>query len=172
LTVKRIAFWTALGIPTSILIAFILFPFFDLSIHYISLVAIVLVLGMLVDDAIIITENIYRYREMDYSKRIAAVRGLEEVIWPVITTVVTTIVVFLPIMGMTGVMGKIFSSIPLVVMLLLFASLLEGVFFLPVHIAHIRIKEPDPNKEPFFKRIENFYEKFISLIGFVKYRKN
>ncbi|MCP4133725.1 MAG: efflux RND transporter permease subunit [bacterium] len=159
----RIAFWTALGIPTSILMAFILFPAFDISIHLISLFAIVLVMGMLVDDAIIISENIYRYREMGFSEIEAATKGLEEVIWPVITTVATTIIVFLPILGMTGTMGTIFGSIPIVVMLLLFASLVEGVFFLPVHIANIKIKKTDPEKKSFFEKIESYYEKIILL---------
>ena len=78
--------------------------YFDISIHYISLAAIILVLGMLVDDSIIIAENIYRYREKGLDPKKAAIKGVQEVAWPVVTTVLTTIIVFLPILGMSGSM--------------------------------------------------------------------
>lgn len=159
----KVAFWTAMGIPTSIFMAFILFPLFGITIHYISLVAIILVLGMLVDDAIIIAENIYRLRELGMDPGEAALKGVSEVIQPVIGTVLTTIVVFLPIIGMTGVMGQIFSSIPYVITLLLCASLLEGLIFLPSHMAHAKIKSTKKSiKKDIFGKIEELYKKIVT----------
>lgn len=161
----NVAFWTAMGIPASIFLAFTLFPFFNVNIHYISLVALIIVLGMLVDDGIIISENIYRLQEEGMSGKDAALEGLKEVIWPVLATVVTTIIAFLPILGMTGVMKKIFFHIPVVITLLLISSLLEAIFFLPSHMAHtkINLKKRDNYKIRFFKNFENIYEKAVTF---------
>ena len=161
----KIAFWTAMGIPASIFLAFTLFPFFNVNIHYFSLVAMIIVLGMLVDDAIIISENIYRLQENGMKGKDAALAGLKEVIWPVLATVITTIVAFLPILGMTGVMKKIFFHIPVVVTLLLVCSLLEAIFFLPSHMAHtkINLKKEASYRIIFFKKFESLYEKVITF---------
>ncbi len=167
---NKVAFWTAMGIPASIFLAFTLFPFFNVNIHYFSLVAMIIVLGMLVDDAIIISENIYRLQENGMKGKDAALTGLREVIWPVLATVVTTIVAFLPILGMTGTLKKIFFHIPVVVTLLLICSLLEAIFFLPSHMAHVKIniKKKVNYKINFFKNFENLYEKVI--IGCLKHK--
>ncbi len=160
----KIAFWTAMGIPTSIFIAFALFPFLNITLNFISLIAIIIVLGMLVDDAIVIGENIFRYREAGFSPEEAAIKGLNEVLWPVITTVLTTIIVFLPMITMKGILGKFMREMPIVVSLMLAGSLIESIFLLPSHIAHIKIKKKSERKgKTFFNKIEDLYEKFILI---------
>ncbi len=160
----RLAFWIAMGIPTSIFIAFMLFPLFEININFISLMAIIIVLGMLVDDAIIVGENIFRYREMGLSSHEAAFTGTKEVMWPVVCTILTTIIVFLPMAFMTGIMGKIMRIMPIVVMLLLFASLIEALILLPSHVAHLKIKKSKLKTAHFFQKFEDLYEKFLIKI--------
>jgi len=159
----RLAFWTSIGIPTSILLAFMLFPVFDININFISLMAIIIVLGMLVDDAIIIGENIYRYREEGIPADKAAFIGVKEVMWPVISTVLTTVIVFMPMIGMTGIMGKFMRTMPIVVMLMLFASLVEALFLLPTHVAHMKMKQKKTKAMQIFHKIEEKYEKFVAF---------
>jgi len=158
----RVAFWTALGIPISLFFAFIFFPVFGLSLNFITLTAIIIVLGMLVDDAIIIAENIYGYREQGLPPKEAAIKGVKEVIWPVLTTILTTMIVFVPMLSMTGIMGKFMKAMPIVVILTLLGSLLEGLFILPSHIAHTKINK---NKKTLgiFNKIANHYEKLLKV---------
>lgn len=157
----RLAFWIAMGIPTSIFIAFMLFPFFGININFISLMAMIIVLGMLVDDAIIVGENIFRYREIGLPSHKAAYTGTKEVMWPVVCTILTTIIVFLPMAFMTGIMGKFMRTMPMVIMLLLLASLIEALFILPSHVAHMKIKKEKIKTARFFEKFENLYEKFL-----------
>lgn len=164
----KVAFWTALGIPVSILLAFSFFPLFGLTINFISLFAIIIVLGMIVDDAIIVGENIYYHREMGLSSVEAAKKGVGEVLYPVITTVMTTIIVFMPMLFMKGVMGKYMFQMPIVVGLILIASLAEALFILPSHISHIKIKPRKENKKHIMNHLEDAYEKFTEFT--VRYR--
>ena len=112
------------------------FPLFDVTINFISLVGILIVLGMLVDDAILVSENIYYHREQGLSPEEASFKGVQEVRWPVITTVSTTIIAFLPMLFMKGTMGKFMFVLPIVVSLVLLGSLFESLFILPFHLAH------------------------------------
>jgi multidrug efflux pump subunit AcrB len=137
----KVAFWTAMGIPTSVLFAFILFPVFGITFNFISLMALIIVLGMLVDDAILVGENIYRYREEGMAPLEAAEKGTLEVMWPVVTTVATTIVAFLPMLAMSGVFGKFMYAMPVVIALVLIGSLLESLFILPSHIATMKMSQ-------------------------------
>lgn len=130
------AFWTAMGIPFSIGFAMILLPYFNVTINSISLLGMIVVLGMVVDDAIVISENIYQHRVMGKSWQESAVHGTMEVAYPVITTVATTILAFLPLMNIKGVMGEFAKEIPLVVIFILLGSLLESLFILPNHVSH------------------------------------
>lgn len=157
----RVAFWTSLGIPFSILGAFILLPVFDVTINFITLMGIIIVLGMVVDDAILVAENIYSYREKGLSGVDAAVKGVNEVLWPVITSVLTTIVAFSPMIAMTGVMGKFMYPMPIIITLVLLASLLESLFLLPSHIAHSKMTPLKDRKFKPFKWLENYYRNFI-----------
>ena len=108
------AFWTALGIPMSVLGAFIFFSYYGITINFIALITLILVLGLIVDDAIVVSENICRHRDMGKDILTAAIDGTKEVTWPVITTIITTILAFAPIFFMTGVTGglsKIFQKL-------------------------------------------------------------
>ena len=158
----KIALWTALGIPVAILIGFSFFPLFDVTINFISLIAILIVLGMLVDDAILVSENIFYYREQGYSAVEASIKGVEEVKWPVITTVSTTIIAFLPMLFMKGVMGKFMFVLPIVVTVVLLGSLIESLFILPFHLAHTAYK---PGSKPIvniFGRLDPLYKKLVT----------
>lgn len=158
----KVAIWTALGIPISILTAFIFFGTFGLTVNFISLMAIIIVLGMVVDDAIIVAENIFSYREQGMEAKEAAVKGTLEVLWPVITSVLTTIVAFSPMIAMTGVMGKFMWSMPVVIALILLASLFESIFILPSHIAHSKLSSKVKKESGILKRFERGYTKMVS----------
>jgi multidrug efflux pump subunit AcrB len=130
----RLAFWVTLGIPISFAFGLLLLPRVDVSINMISLFAFIMVLGIVVDDAIIIGENIYRKQEEGYGAFKAAVEGTLEVGRPVIFSVLTTMVAFWPLTMAGGTMGKIMRNIPIVVILVLAGSLVESLFILPAHL--------------------------------------
>ncbi len=136
----RLAFWVMLGVPISFLGALFIIPAFNISINMISLFAFILALGILVDDAIVIGENIFEYRQkgMDISE--ASVKGACEVAGPVIFSVLTTMAAFLPLAYITGVMGKFMIAVPIVVISLLCVSLVESLMILPAHLASTKRK--------------------------------
>jgi multidrug efflux pump subunit AcrB len=131
---RRTAFWVAMGIPVSIMGVFFLLPLFGAFLDILSLTSMILVIGIIVDDGIIISENINRRSELGAAPLEAAVEGTREVFAPVVTTILTTFLVFVPMFFMTGMIGKFVYVIPLVVSLALFISLLESGFALPAHI--------------------------------------
>ena len=130
----RSAFWVALGIPVALLGTIFLMPLFDVYLDTISLAAMIIVIGIIVDDAIIIAENIQRRREKGDPPLEAAVEGIRAVFHPVLTTVLTTFLAFAPLFFMTGIMGKFIFVIPLVISLALFISLFEAIVALPAHL--------------------------------------
>ncbi len=134
----RLAFWVSLGIPISFLGTFWLMPTLDVSINLISLFAFIVILGIVVDDAIIVGENIYKHHQSGESGPAASALGAGEVALPVVFGVLTTIVAFMPLLFVEGVMGKIMKVIPIIVICTLSFSLLESLFILPAHLAHVR----------------------------------
>jgi multidrug efflux pump subunit AcrB len=130
----RLAFWITLGIPISFMAGMFALPYYDVSINMISLFAFIMVLGIVVDDAIIIGENIYRKQEHGFRPLKAAVEGTLEVGRPVIFAVLTTVVAFWPLLMAGGTMGKIMRNIPIVVILVLLGSLVESLLILPAHL--------------------------------------
>jgi len=130
----RVSLWVAMGVPIAVLGTIFLLPLFDVHLDSITLTAMIIVVGIIVDDAIIISENIYHRREEGDSPLDAAVNGLVEVWMPVLTTVLTTFLAFAPMFFMPGMMGKFVIVIPLTVSLALFVSLVEGFFALPAHL--------------------------------------
>jgi len=130
----RTAFWVAMGIPVSMCGVFFLMPFFGTYLDSISLASLVLVIGIIVDDGIIISENITFRKHLGESPLDAAVNGVNEVFFPVLTTVLTTFLAFAPIFFIKGMLGKFIFVIPLTVSLALFISLFEAVFALPSHL--------------------------------------
>jgi multidrug efflux pump subunit AcrB len=131
----RPAILTAVGLPVAYSIAILLMQYFGITINMLSLFGLILVLGIVVDDAIIICENSCRHIEEGLSPPEAAVIGTKEVTWPVIAAVTTSAAAFIPLLLMTGTLGKFFGLIPKAVTFALVASLVEALFILPSHIA-------------------------------------
>jgi len=129
----RNALLAIIGVPFSFLTAMLLFPVFDITINMISLIGFVMVSGMLVDDAIIVIENIYRHIEEGESVVEAAINGTNEVMWPVIAAIATTMAAFIPMLLVTGTSGEFMSILPKTVIVCLIASLIECLFVLPAH---------------------------------------
>ncbi len=132
----RIAFWVAIGIPFSMLGMFIIIPGTPVTINMLSLFGLILVLGILVDDAIVVAENIYRHWQLGKTPIRAAVDGTLEVTPAVVSGVLTTMMAFSAFIFLDGRMGDMFKEISIVVISILFVSLVEGLIILPAHVAH------------------------------------
>ncbi len=138
----RLAFWVSLGIPVSFLGAIMLMPATDSTVNVISLFAFILVLGIVVDDAIIVGENIYSHQEKHGNSLRGSIEGAQEIATPVIFAVLTTVVAFMPLMFVEGVFGQFFRMIPLIVIPCLLFSLLESLNILPAHLSHRDERRP------------------------------
>jgi multidrug efflux pump subunit AcrB len=158
----RVAFITALGIPVSFLVAIILIHYLGYTINMISLFAFLIALGMIVDDAIIVTENVYRHMENGVDTAQAALIGSKEVFWPVVASTCTTVAAFMPMFGVSGTLGKFIEVIPVVVSAALVGSLIEAFVILPAHSAEfLRIDKKKPKANPFWGKA---LEKYLSLL--------
>jgi len=131
----RLALWVMLGIPISFLGTMFLMPTLGVSINMISLFAFILALGILVDDAIVVGENIYEHRQTGKPYLQAAIDGVLEVSVPVTFSVLTTVAAFVPLVFVSGMMGKFIGVIPVIVITLLLVSLTESLFVLPSHLS-------------------------------------
>lgn len=152
----RLAAWVAMGIPMSFLGMFILAQFFGITINVISLFGMIVVVGILVDDGIVVAENIYQHYENGKSLTRAAVEGTLEVVPSVLSAVLTTIVAFSAFFFLEGRLGDFFGDLAFIVIATLLISLFEGLFFLPAHIAHTKLKSPDAKK--------NAMERFMDVV--------
>jgi len=137
----RVAGITSFGIPVSFFVAIILLFYFGFTINMVSLFAFLIVLGMIVDDAIIVTENVYRHIENGMEPLAAAEQGAREVLWPVIVSTFTTIAAFLPMFAIGSTLGEFIKVIPVVVCCALMGSLLEAFLVLPSHAGHLLRRE-------------------------------
>jgi len=159
----RLSFWVTLGIPISFLAGLATLPYLDVTINMISLFAFIMVLGIVVDDAIIIGENIFQKQEKGLAPLNAAIQGTVEVGRPVIFSVLTTMVAFAPLLMATGMMGKFMRSIPIVIIVVLFGSLIESLFILPCHLSRSKParhrQDSSPKKE---KRMARWMRAFIN----------
>ncbi len=153
---------TSLGIPVTFAITFIFMDYTGNSLNGPSTFALVLVLGMIVDHAIVIIENIYRHRQEGMGVEDAVITGTNEVVMPVIAATATTIAAFLPLMLLPGFMGAYLRIIPMVVCFALVASTFEALFFIPVHFAEwgSRVKE----EGRIFVWLKRFFHRVISLL--------
>lgn len=131
----QLSFWVSIGIPVSFLGSFMLLPYFDGSLNMISMFALILVLGIVVDDAIVVGENIFSHHSKGANGTAGAISGTQEVANPVIFSVLTTIIAFLPLVLLPGPEGKLMKMIPVVVILVLLFSLLESLLCLPAHVS-------------------------------------
>ena len=132
----KLAFWVSLGIPISFMGGFWLMPTLDLSINMLSLFTFILVLGIVVDDAIIVGENIFQWKERGLNDIDAAIKGANQVAIPVTFAVLTTMTTFSPMLSVAGNVGQIWRIIPLVTIAVLVFSLIESLTILPAHLAH------------------------------------
>ena len=134
----RLSLWVSLGIPISFLGTFLTLPSLGVSVNLISLFAFIVVLGIVVDDAIIVGENIYSHYERGKDGLQASIDGAREMMVPVIFAVLTSVAAFTPMLSVPGPTGKIFKVLPLVVIPTLLFSLVESLFILPNHLSHAK----------------------------------
>ena len=160
----RLAFWVSLGIPISFLGSFIFLSAVDFSINMISMFAFIVTLGIVVDDAVVVGENIYHWRGKGLTLLQASVAGVREVAMPVVFSVLTNLAAFMPLMFIPGFIGKIFKIIPMVVIAVFSVSLIESLFILPAHLSHRARKEaiwPLNHLERLQGRFSRAFEKFV-----------
>ncbi len=134
----RVAFWVTMGIPISFMGALMLMPALGVSVNMITLFAFIIVLGMVVDDAIVVGENIFERTQRGESYLEAAIAGTKDVGIPVVFSVLTTVAAFTPLFFVPGFSGKLFSVIPVIVISVLLISLFESLFVLPAHLGHMK----------------------------------
>ena len=148
-----VAAWVFIGVPVSILGGIALMPALGVSLNLISMFAFILVLGIVVDDAIVTGENIYTHMRKNKNRVQAAIEGTNEVAVPVTFGVLTTVAAFTPLLLIDGARGQIFAQIPLIVIPVLLFSIIESKFVLPSHMSHLNFhKETKPN---IFARVQH-----------------
>lgn len=132
----RLALWVTIGMFTSFIGTILFLPMLGVSINMISMFAFLVALGIVVDDAIVVGENVYEYRERGLSPMQAAIKGVEDIIVPVCFGVITNCIAFVPLLFVPGEFGLIWATVPLVVIAVFLVSLLEAIFVLPAHLGH------------------------------------
>ena len=158
----RFALWVALGIPFAVCLAFLLLAAIDVTINAMSLTAIVLLMGILVDDAVVVSENTQRLRTAGMDARRASIQGALQVSRPVIFSALTTMLAFAPLLFLGGTNGAFMAPFPLAVIVLLGASLFESLFLLPGHLAHVPRRTRVPQRMT-FKALHDFYHRSVML---------
>ena len=138
----RLAFWVAFGLPISFLGMFVFAPMFGVTINVLSLFGMIIVIGILVDDGIVIAENIYQHYERGKSPIKAAIDGTMEVIPPIVSAILTTILAFSLFFYLDGRIGEFFAEASVIVILTLVVSLVEALIILPAHLAHSKALQP------------------------------
>ena len=158
---KRSAFWVAMGIPITLCFTMIAAKFLGFTINGITLAGVIIVLGIVVDDAIIVAENISRKLNEGQSLEDAAVTGTEDVIAPVVASVLTTCAAFIPLYFFTGRYGLFVAFIPPMIFLMLLASIIESFFLLPSHMTLFPGKSDQAPVKKWFTKWEAIYESFL-----------
>jgi multidrug efflux pump subunit AcrB len=161
------AFWVALSIPVVLLGTLFLLPIFGAFLDTIAMGAMILIIGIVVDDGIVVAENVWRCREQGMVPLDAAVEGTYSVAKPVITTVVTTALAFTPMFFMTGMLGDFIYVIPLVVVLALSISLLDTLFIMPAHLisgAHGGRAVERPAQDRWFVRFREIFRVILQKL--------
>ncbi len=159
----RLAFWVAMGIAISFLGALIFMPMFGVSINMMSLFGFLTVLGIVVDDAIIVGENIFVHYRRGIPLRRAAVLGTNEILRAVVFAVLTSVVAFSPLLFTSGTMGKFMGALPIIVITVLIMSLIESLFILPSHLSSALMR----SKANFWLAIEHQRSKFDKVVDLV-----
>jgi len=128
------ALFASFGIPLSLFIAFIVIPLFDVTLNNLTIFAMIVVVGMVVDNAIVVLENVHRLREEGYCTKDSIIMGVDQVIMPIFSSTLTTVAAFMPMLIMTGMMGKFLSVFPVVVSIALLGSWFQSMVVLPNNI--------------------------------------
>jgi multidrug efflux pump subunit AcrB len=166
-----VALWVCIGIPMSFMGAFILMPVFGISLNLMSLFAFILVLGIVVDDAIVTGENVYEHMQRGTDPLTAAIKGTQEVAVPVTFGILTTVAAFIPLALLEG-RGSWYQSIPYVIVPVLLFSLIESKLVLPAHLKHIKPRTGAPSRLTHIQMaisksletfIANFYQPLLTL---------
>jgi len=167
----RLAFWVSVGIAISFMGTFWVLPYAGGSINMISMFAFVLVLGIVVDDAIIVGENIYTHnRGGDYGVQ-GAINGAQDVAMPVVFAVFTSVAAFMPILFLPGTSGKLWMAIPVVVIATLIFSLLESLLILPAHLSGLRsVKTNESKIAHFFSAKQQAFANAVERFIYTRYR--
>jgi len=171
----RLAFWVSLGIPISFLGSLLFLPMVGASINMVSLFAFIVTLGIVVDDAIVVGENVYYHRQRNTPWFTAAITGTREIAVPVTFSVLTNMVAFVPMFFIPGFMGKVFRQIPVVVICVFTISLVESLLILPAHLGHQKTRKPYgvfgwlEQKQQRFSRaflsaIDRYYRPLLGLV--------
>ncbi len=163
----RLAWWVSVGMVISFFGAFWVLPWFGVSINQISLFAFILVLGIVVDDAIIVGENIYSHLQRGEEPLKAAISGAQRVATPVIFAVLTSIAAFSPLLGVPGMMGDVMKMIPIVVIATLSFSLIESLLILPAHLSKVDIHKPEKKNNGIQKRFKDLQDRFSNFLDTV-----
>lgn len=163
---KRMSFIISLGIPTSFVMGASYLYVAGYSINMISLIGVLIALGIIVDDAIVVSENIQQHIEEGVEPKEAAIKGASEMFMPVTIASLTTLFAFIPALMMSGTMGEVIKLIPIAVAVLVLASLIESFLFLPIHAAHVLKKE---QKTTSWEGVNRLYSWIIHF--FMRYKK-
>jgi multidrug efflux pump subunit AcrB len=159
-----VSFWVFLGIPISFLGAFILMAIFDISLNMMSAFGFIIVLGIVVDDAIVTGENVYKHMQTGDNSLSAAIHGTKEVAIPVTFGILTTIAAFMPLIFIEGRLATWFAPVPLVVIPVLLFSLVESKLILPAHLAHVKLRKHKKKAGGFSAWQERFADGFEDKI--------
>ncbi|MBV1872729.1 MAG: efflux RND transporter permease subunit [Gammaproteobacteria bacterium] len=165
----KLSFWTSMGIPTAFFGAFWVLPLFDGSINMISMFAFILVLGIVVDDAVIVGENIFSHNRRGIIGLEGAIKGAQDVAKPVVYAIITTMVAFAPLIFLPGPEGKLIRIIPIVVICTLAFSLIESLLILPAHLSGTtQLKRTSNGRLRFLERIQSSFSE--GLEHFIQHR--
>ncbi|MBW1892366.1 MAG: efflux RND transporter permease subunit [Deltaproteobacteria bacterium] len=171
----RLAFWVSLGIPISFLGSLLFLSPMGVSINMVSMFAFIVTLGIVVDDAIVVGENVYHNRQRGLSWFKASVKGTREISMPIVFSVLTNMVAFVPMFFVSGFMGKVFKQIPIVVISVFTISLIESIFILPAHLGHQKTGRnfrlfdklqayQQRFSQAFLKAVDRYYRPLLRLI--------
>ncbi|MFP4156739.1 MAG: efflux RND transporter permease subunit [Opitutales bacterium] len=161
----RLAFWVMMGMTTSFVGGLLILPMLGVSINMVSMFAFLIALGIVVDDAIIVGENIYEYRQQGMELIDAAIQGVRDIAGPVTFSILTNVVAFIPLLFMPGTTGKFWWPIPAVVITVLLVSLFEALFILPAHLGHVNKRRRNPIGDRLHKLQQKFSKGFSRFVG-------
>ncbi len=176
-----VAIWVSVGIPISFMGAMSILPNLGVTLNLISLFAFIVVLGIVVDDAIVTGENIYSHIKKGVEPQKAAILGTQEISVPVTFGILTTVAAFVPLLMIAGIRGQIFAQIPKVIIPVLLFSLIESKFILPAHMSHIKLRDNDDGSVGLLTRlqqsiarglelfIEKIYQPFLGFVIKARY---